>query len=201
MVKLTKIYTRTGDTGETGLGDGSRTAKQSLRVAAYGDVDEANAAIGWAIVELGRTGGSEELKRELVRVQNDLFDVGADLCVPVAAGEEPGQKLRISPRQTVRLEQQIDDMNAGLPALDSFVLPGGSPASAALHLARTVTRRAERSVAALIALEPEQVSQECIVYLNRLSDMLFVMTRVANDNGKTDVKWVPGAHRDDGDAG
>ena len=200
MVKLTKIYTRTGDAGETGLGDGSRTPKQSERVAAYGDVDEANAAVGIAIIELGRASSDDDLKAELVRVQNDLFDVGADLCVPVSDDEEEGQMLRVSAEQTKRLEHQIDDMNADLPALDSFVLPGGSPAAAALHLARTITRRAERSVSTLIALEAGRVNPECMVYLNRLSDMLFVMTRIANDHGKTDVKWVPGAHRENGTA-
>jgi cob(I)alamin adenosyltransferase len=186
MVVLNRIYTRGGDTGKTSLGDGSRVAKYSLRVEAYGTVDEANATIGLARLDI--TGTADEM---LARIQNDLFDLGADLCRP---GDDTGDgKLRVLPSQVDRLEQEIDAMNAELRPLTSFVLPGGSRAAAQLHLARTVTRRAERLVVALA--DQETVSEVAIRYLNRLSDHLFVASRYLNDKGAADVLWVPGAHR------
>jgi cob(I)alamin adenosyltransferase len=187
MVRLTRIYTRGGDAGATSLGDGSRVAKQSLRVDAYGTVDEANAAIGLA--RLQSDGAADAM---LGRIQNDLFDLGADLCTPEDSSRSAGA-LRIAAAQVARLEAEIDALNAGLRPLDSFVLPGGSPAAAHLHLARTVTRRAERLVAALAAAEP--VNPEALKYLNRLSDHLFVLSRAVNDNGARDVLWQPGANR------
>jgi len=187
MVKLTKIYTRGGDAGETSLGDGARIAKNSLRVEAYGTVDEANAIIGLA--RLHTDGIADEI---LSRVQNDLFDLGADLCRP-----EDGRKgeggLRISAGQVERLEVEIDRLNADLAPLESFVLPGGTPAAAHLHQARTVARRAERLAVALAA--EEAVNDQAIKYLNRLSDLLFVMGRHCNDGGARDVLWTPGANR------
>lgn len=205
MVKLTKIYTRSGDDGDTGLGDGRRVRKHDLRVAAYGEVDEANAAIGVVIVEIDRAGTTalNGLRDELVLIQNDLFDVGADLCVPVAPGEEEGEALRVKPSQTQRLEGAIDALNDQLPALDSFVLPGGSAVAASLHLARTVTRRAEREVAALTDREASRVNPDVVCYLNRLSDLLFVMARHANaiPGGGGDVLWVPGKNREQGAGG
>ena len=189
MVRLTRIYTRGGDKGETSLGDGSRVPKQALRVEAYGTVDEANAAIGLARLH---TGGDADADAMLGRVQNDLFDLGADLCTP-EAGRRAAGALRIVAAQVERLEAEIDAMNAGLAPLDSFVLPGGSAAAAHLHLARTVTRRAERLVCSLAAAEP--VNPEAVKYLNRLSDHLFVLGRRLNDNGARDVLWQPGATR------
>ncbi|MBE9551877.1 MAG: cob(I)yrinic acid a,c-diamide adenosyltransferase [Proteobacteria bacterium] len=187
MVKLTKIYTRGGDAGETSLGDGARIAKDSLRVEAYGTVDEANAIVGLA--RLHADGIADEI---LGRVQNDLFDLGADLCRP-----EDGRKgeggLRVSAGQVERLEGEIDRLNAGLAPLESFVLPGGTPAAAHLHQARTVTRRAERLAVALG--REEAVNDQAIKYLNRLSDLLFVMARHCNDQGARDVLWTPGANR------
>jgi cob(I)alamin adenosyltransferase len=187
MVRLTRIYTRGGDKGETSLGDGSRVPKHALRVAAYGTVDEANAAIGLARLHV--KGTDDAL---LARIQNDLFDLGADLCTPQGGRRGEGA-LRIAAIQVDRLEREIDQMNAGLRPLDSFILPGGSPAAAHLHLARTVTRRAERLVCALAAEEP--VNPEAVKYLNRLSDHLFVLGRRLNDNGACDVLWQPGATR------
>ena len=187
MVRLTRIYTRGGDKGETSLGDGSRVPKHSLRVEAFGTVDEANAAIG-----LARRHVAGEEDAMLGRIQNDLFDLGADLCTP-EGGRRGAGALRIVAAQTRRLEAEIDAMNRELPPLDSFVLPGGSDAAAALHLARTVTRRAERLVCALAAAEP--VNPEALKYLNRLSDHLFVLGRRLNRNGAGDVLWVPGANR------
>ncbi len=200
MVKLTKIYTKTGDDGTTGLGAGGRVSKASPRVAAYGTVDEANAVIGVAIVECDRAaGGGLGRVAELLRgVQNDLFDVGADLCVPITPGEGAGSRLRVTKDQTTRLEGAIDEFNAGLGVLTSFVLPGGSAASAALHVARTVVRRAERATVALHGAEPNGTNTEAIRYLNRLSDLLFVLARVANDRGAGDVLWKPGANRASG---
>lgn len=192
MVKLTKIYTRSGDDGMTGLGTGARVAKTSVRVEAYGSVDEANASIGVAIVECERGGAPGELGECLRRLQNDLFDVGADLCTPVEAGEEAGSRLRVTPEQTRALEEEIDRLNAGLGTLTSFVLPGGTPAGAALHVARTQARRAERAIVALAQAEPEATNPETVRFVNRLSDLLFVMARVANDRGASDVLWVPG---------
>ena len=187
MVRLTRIYTRGGDKGETSLGDGSRVPKQSPRVAAYGTVDEANAAIG-----LARLHVDAEADTMLARIQNDLFDLGADLCTP-EDGRRSAGALRIVAAQVARLEGEIDRMNAGLRPLDSFILPGGTAAAAYLHLARTVTRRAERLVCALAAAEP--VNPEAVKYLNRLSDHLFVLGRRVNDNGARDVLWQPGATR------
>lgn len=193
MVVLNKIYTRTGDAGTTALGTGERVAKHSLRIAAYGTVDEANAALGVARAQLG--GGHPGLDAKLMRIQNDLFDLGADLCVP-DRGEKPAyEPLRISEAQVDRLEAEIDEMNAELKPLRSFVLPGGSPASAALHVARTVTRRAERLVVELAGAPDEPVSAPALKYINRLSDFLFVASRYVNDRGKSDVLWVPGQNR------
>jgi cob(I)alamin adenosyltransferase len=186
MVRLTRIYTRGGDAGATSLGDGARVPKHALRVAAYGTVDEANAALG--IARLHADADDEMLGR----IQNDLFDLGADLCTP--AGGKRGQgALRIVAAQTKRLESEIDAMNATLAPLDSFILPGGSPAAAYLHLARTVIRRAERLVSELAAAE--EVNPEALKYLNRLSDHLFVLGRRVNDAGARDVLWKPGANR------
>jgi cob(I)alamin adenosyltransferase len=187
MVRLTRIYTRGGDKGETSLGDGSRVPKQSLRVAAYGTVDEANAAIG-----LARLHADGETDAMLARIQNELFDLGADLCTP-EEGKRAAGALRIVAAQVERLEREIDVMNAELQPLNSFVLPGGSAAAAHLHLARTVARRAERLVCALAAAE--RVNPEAVKYLNRLSDHLFVLSRRMNANGARDVLWQPGATR------
>jgi len=195
MVQLTRIYTGGGDTGETSLGDGSRVAKHDLRVAAYGTVDEANAVLGIARAEIARTDPSDALQRAdaiLSRVQNDLFDVGADLCTPEEGRKGEGA-LRITAEQAARLETEIDAINERLDALTSFILPGGTIVAAHLHHARTVARRAERLVTKLSA--DESVNPAAIVYLNRLSDLLFVMARDANNGGADDVLWVPGANR------
>jgi cob(I)alamin adenosyltransferase len=189
MVKLTRIYTRGGDKGKTSLGDGTRVPKHSLRVEAYGTVDEANAAIGLARLQVQ---GDEEAM--LARIQNDLFDLGADLCTP-EGGRRGAGALRIVAAQVKRLETEIDSMNAALQPLNSFVLPGGTPAAAYLHLARTMTRRAERLTCALA--EAEKVNSEAIKYLNRLSDHLFVLGRQVNDSGARDVLWQPGLTRDE----
>ncbi len=195
MVKLTKIYTRSGDAGQTGLGDGSRVGKTDLRVEAYGTVDEANASVGLAAAATDP--GSEE-HAVLVGLQQDLFDVGADLCTPITEGEEAGSRLRVTPGQTARLEGLIDRFNDGLGELRSFVLPGGSELAARLHVARTVARRAERIVVALLDLDEAGTNAETVKYLNRLSDLLFVLARHANDRGRSDVLWVPGANREGG---
>jgi cob(I)alamin adenosyltransferase len=187
LVKLTKIYTRTGDTGDTGLGDGSRVAKHDLRVVAYGSVDEANAAVG-----LARLHADGELDAMLSRIQNDLFDLGADLCTPEQENP-PYPPLRVTDGQVERLEREIDRMNATLATLRSFVLPGGSPAAAYLHLARTIARRAEREIALLATRQA--VNPVALKYVNRLSDHLFVCSRHANDDGACDVLWQPGANR------
>ncbi len=187
MVKLTKIYTRGGDKGQTSLGDGARVAKHDPRVAAYGTVDEANATIGLA--RLHATGALDAM---LGRAQNDLFDLGADLCRPESATADP-PPLRIPSAQVERLEAEIDEVNAQLAELTSFVLPGGSPAAAALHLARTVSRRAEREITALA--EAETLNPQAVRYINRLSDLLFVLARHANDDGAGDVLWEPGRNR------
>ncbi len=195
MVQLTRIYTGGGDTGQTSLGDGSRVAKHDLRVAAYGTVDEANAVLGVARAEIARADPSDALGRAdaiLSRVQNDLFDVGADLCTP-EDGRKGDGALRITVEQAARLEAEIDAINEDLGALTSFILPGGSMVAAQLHHARTVARRAERLVTKLS--EAETVNPDAIVYLNRLSDLLFVMARDANNGGADDVLWVPGANR------
>ncbi|HTV46738.1 MAG TPA: cob(I)yrinic acid a,c-diamide adenosyltransferase [Stellaceae bacterium] len=189
MVRLTRIYTRGGDSGATSLGDGSRVAKHSLRVDAYGTVDEANAAIGLARLHVAADAEADAM---LGRIQNDLFDLGADLCTP-ENGRRVAGALRVLAAQVTRLEHEIDVMNAHLRPLDSFILPGGSAAAAHLHLARTVTRRAERLVSELAEAEP--INPEALKYLNRLSDHLFVLGRRLNDNGAGDVLWVPGQNR------
>lgn len=189
MVKLNRIYTRTGDAGTTGLVDGSRVPKHDLRLAAMGDVDEANSAIGIAVVALGETSEAAALRV----IQNDMFDLGADLATP---GEDftPGpMALRIVESQVARLERDIDAMNEHLAPLNSFILPGGSPAAAAVHLARAIVRRAERS--ATLAAQAMSLNPQALAYINRLSDYLFVLARRVNDNGATDIKWVPGAAR------
>ena len=183
-LRIDRVITRGGDAGQTSLGDGTRVPKDALRVEAYGTVDEANATIG-----LLRLHAGGEADAMLARVQNDLFDVGSDLCVPGAAGD----RLRLTDAPSARLEAEVAAMNAGLPALDSFILPGGSPAAAHAHLARTVVRRAERLVVALA--RAEAVNPAVIRFLNRLSDHLFVLGRVLNAKGGADVKWVPGANR------
>ena len=186
MVQLTRIYTRGGDKGETSLGDGDRISKSDLRVEAYGTVDETNAVVG-----LARLHTDGETDAMLGRIQNDLLDLGADLCLP--DGQRAVGRLRMLKTQTERLEREIDAMNAELKPLESFVLPGGVPAAAMLHLARTVARRAERIMVALAAREA--INPETIVYINRLSDHLFVLARFLNDRGKRDVLWEPGATR------
>lgn len=185
MVRLTRIYTRSGDKGKTALGDGKRVAKHALRVEAYGTVDEANAVIGLARLE---TDGAADAM--LARIQNDLFDLGADLCMPESDGKPA---LRITVAHVTRLETEIDAINATLAPLNSFVLPGGTRAAAHLHHARTVIRRAERLITALAEAEP--VGAQAIAYANRLSDHLFVLARSLNDNGTADILWVPGANR------
>ncbi|WP_417316878.1 cob(I)yrinic acid a,c-diamide adenosyltransferase [Emcibacter sp.] len=192
MVKLTKIYTRGGDSGQTSLASGERIAKHDLRIEAYGTVDEANAAIG--LVRLHTADPAYRTEDDMLgRIQNDLFDAGADLALPHAESYK-WEPLRITAEQVKRLEEEIDFMNADIPPLDSFVLPGGSAASACLHQARTVTRRAERLATRLA--ETAEINPEAVKYLNRLSDHMFVMSRRLNQNGKQDVKWIPGAHRD-----
>lgn len=184
MVYLSRIYTKGGDRGDTSLGDGVRVPKDHPRVAAYGDVDELNATLGLMLLQPGI---DADLRTLIQGIQNDLFDVGADLCVP----ESPGvQGLRVKAEQGLRLEKAIDHYNEHLEPLQSFILPGGSSASSWCHLARTVCRRAERSVVTLS--HSEKVNGEVIIYLNRLSDLLFVLGRVLNDGGKADVLWVPG---------
>jgi cob(I)alamin adenosyltransferase len=205
MVVLNKIYTRTGDAGTTALGTGARVPKHALRIAAYGSVDETNAAVGVARVHLA--GVDADLDGIMARIQNDLFDLGADLCVPEGTSEAEGmapgaarqqprrERLRVSKVQVERLEAEIDRLNAELAPLRSFVLPGGSAAAAALHVARTVCRRAERIMVALASEPHEHVSAPALQYINRLSDLLFVAGRTANDRGRSDVLWVPGQNR------
>lgn len=190
MVQLTRIYTRGGDKGKTSLGDGSRVNKGALRVSSYGTVDEANGVIGLARLH---TKDDPDADAMLARIQNDLFDLGADLCTPIKENEDPAMALRVKPEQVKRLETEIDAMNAELQPLKSFILPGGSPAAAYLHLARSVVRRAEREMSVLIEQEP--VNPEALKYANRLSDHLFVIARYLNDKGTADVLWVPGANR------
>ncbi len=192
MIKLDRIYTRGGDRGETSLGDGQRRLKCNLRIDAFGTIDEANSAIGLARLS---TGGQPELDAMLARIQNDLFDLGADLCTPDAAGKLKFEPLRIVQSQVDRLEHEIDTLNEGLGPLLSFVLPGGSPAAAALHLARTIARRAERLMVALSRQPGETVNEPALRYINRLSDLLFVASRAANQNGAGDVLWKPGQTR------
>lgn len=193
MVVLNKIYTRTGDDGTTALGTGERVRKDGLRVSAYGTVDETNAVIGVARIALDDRQAA--LDEQLIRIQNDLFDVGADLCVPDRGQQLEYEPLRVSDAQVKRLEGDIDELNGELQPLKSFVLPGGTPAAAGLHQARTVCRRAERLIAELAAEPSEPVSADVLKYVNRLSDYLFVAARYANDLGTADILWVPGANR------
>lgn len=211
MVRITKVYTKFGDKGRTMLGDGATVPKHSLRVSAYGTVDEANAAVGVVVADLVRRLSEptppvppdprsrahfESIKTELLLIQHDLFDAGADLCVPVAAGEAPGAKLRVQPAQSQRLEALIDRFNEPLGALTSFILPGGDTVAAHLHLARTITRRAERLVSELLTVEPGATNAESLIYLNRLSDLLFVLARSVNRvTGAGDTLWKPGHNR------
>lgn len=191
MVVLSKIYTKTGDAGETALGNGARVAKHSLRVSAYGTVDETNATVG-----LARQHATGEIELALARISNDLFDLGADLCTPDMHLDAtlPYTPLRMQEAQVLRLEREIDAMNAKLTPLRSFILPGGSPLAAQLHLCRTVCRRAERLVVETATME--SVNTEAVKYLNRLSDWFFVAGRIANNDGKDDVLWVPGLTRE-----
>jgi cob(I)alamin adenosyltransferase len=197
MVKLNVIYTRTGDKGETGLGDGSRRPKSDARVQAMGDVDETNCAIGLALLAVRNSSDAADLAIEpmLNRIQNDLFDLGADVCLPRQAHEAPGAALRVAPSQVKALEGAIDALNERLHPLRSFVLPGGTAAAAALHQARAVCRRAERAMVALAAIEGEEVGEAALAYVNRLSDYLFVAARAANDFGRSDILWAPGANQ------
>lgn len=202
MVRLTKIYTRMGDGGATMLGDGSFVPKHHCRVEAYGTVDEANAAIAMIVsaIELDAKHSIDEktirtIHEELLRIQNDLFDVGADLCVPLDEKEDEEARLRVTTDQVVRLEQSIDRYNDRLSPLNSFILPGGTNTASHLHLARTICRRAERAISLLIQTEPEKTNSLTMVYMNRLSDLLFVLARVVNNWGGGDVLWKPGAHR------
>ena len=192
MVKLNKIYTKTGDDGTTGLVSGPRRLKHDLRVESYGTIDETNSAIGVARLH---TADIPDLDAMLMRIQNDLFDLGADLSAPETDEPLPYEPLRIIDNQVSRIEHDIDVLNAGLQPLNSFVLPAGSPASAHLHLARTIARRAERLMVALSRTEGERVSPAALKYINRLSDFLFVAARHANDRGRADVLWVPGQNR------
>jgi len=196
MVTLNRIYTRGGDTGKTSLGRGERVAKHDPRVEAYGTADEANSVIGLARCAIVRAGGGErfaEADAMLGRIQNDLFDLGADLCTPEGKSKRGEEALRMAASQVERLEREIDAMNAELAPLKSFILPGGSEASAWLHLGRTVARRAERCMTRLAEEQP--INPEAIKYINRLSDHLFVLARRLNDNGAADVLWVPGGAR------
>ena len=198
MVTLNRIYTRTGDDGTTALGSGQRLKKYNLRIESYGTVDEANAAIGMARIHLAAPAGGghlADLDTMLFRIQNDMFDLGADLCVPDRGEKLEYEALRITDAQVTRLETEIDAMNKQLSPLRSFVLPGGTAGATALHVARTVTRRAERLMVALADQPGEPVNPAAIKYANRLSDFLFVASRYANEMGKLDVLWVPGKNR------
>ena len=190
MVKLDKIYTKSGDKGTTRLSTGEPVEKWHPRVAAYGKVDEVNAALGVCALE-----ASGDMLASIRRIQNDLFDLGADLATPNRGKKLEWEPLRIVPAQVERLEAEIDTMNADIPPLDSFILPGGSKLAAQFHVARTLCRSAERNVAELAAMEDEVVSEAALAFINRLSDWLFVAGRAANNNGADDVKWVPGANR------
>ena len=193
MVVLNRIYTKTGDAGTTALGSGERVPKTSVRIAAYGTVDETNAQLGMVRIHLA--GADPDVEQMLLRIQNDLFDLGADVCVPDKGEPLPYEPLRMTDAQVKRLEDEIDHMNAMLQPLRSFILPGGTPAAAALHVARTVSRRAERVMVELAALPGEPVSAAALKYINRLSDFLFVAGRYVNEHGKADVLWVPGKNR------
>lgn len=193
MVVLNRIYTRTGDNGSTALGTGERRPKYDLRVEAYGTVDETNAALGLARIATAPL--DVKLDAMLGRIQNDLFDLGADLCTPDKGEKLAWEPLRILESQVERIEREIDELNSELEPLKSFVLPGGSQAAAALHLARTISRRAERLMVALAAQPDEKVGEPALKYINRLSDFLFVASRYANKSGAGDVLWVPGQNR------
>jgi cob(I)alamin adenosyltransferase len=198
MVSLNRIYTKTGDAGTTGLGSGERVAKTSPRIEAYGTVDETNATIGMARLHLAACDPAKayaNVDAMLFRISNDLFDLGADLCVPDRGVKLEYEPLRMVDAQVDRLEAEIDAMNAELTPLKSFVLPGGSPAAAALHVSRTVSRRAERLMVQLAAMPGEVVGAAALKYINRLSDHLFVASRYVNDKGRADVLWVPGKNR------
>jgi cob(I)alamin adenosyltransferase len=197
MVVLNRIYTRTGDDGTTALGTGERRKKYDLRIACYGTIDETNAAIGLARVAIAPDGDSDgrDLDAILARIQNDLFDLGADLCSPAKGKGPGGARLTVTEAQVTRLESEIDRLNENLAPLRSFVLPGGGPAAAHLHLARTVCRRAERLMVELADAPGEEVSAAALKYVNRLSDLLFVASRFANQMGAGDVLWVPGQNR------
>ena len=203
MVVLNRIYTRTGDAGTTGLGNGERRLKFDLRIEAYGTVDETNAAIGMARLATGGPSGDAKLEAKLeakldamlAAIQNDLFDLGADLCTPVPQTPPAQAQLRVAQTQVDRLEREIDDLNSALKPLRSFVLPGGSAAAAALHVARTVCRRTERLMVQLAQQPGESVGEPALKYINRLSDFLFVASRYANAQGAGDVLWVPGKNR------
>lgn len=191
MVVLNKIYTKTGDDGSTGLGNGERRKKFDLRVTSYGTVDETNACIGMARMH---TETGSPMDAALMRIQNDLFDLGADLATPDDGKPLEYEPLRVTDAQVTRIEKEIDELNAQLDPLRSFVLPGGSPLATNLHLARTVARRAERLIVELSG-EEENISKACALYMNRISDYLFVAARAANNLGKDDVLWVPGQNR------
>lgn len=198
MVVLNRIYTKTGDAGTTALGSGERVSKTAPRIAAYGTVDETNAVVGMARIHLAASTAQSAplaaVDAMLARIQNDLFDLGADLCVPDRGEKLPYEPLRVTAAQVARLESEIDEMNAALSPLRSFVLPAGAPAAAALHVARTVARRAERLIVELAQLDGEPVSTAVMQYINRLSDHLFVASRYVNHYGPGDVLWVPGGH-------
>lgn len=193
MVTLNRIYTKTGDKGSTALGTGTRVPKHHARIASYGTVDEANSVIGIARTRLDPA--ESDVDAMLLRIQNDMFDLGADLCTPDDGVDRGYEPLRISDTQVERLEQEIDRMNSELEPLKSFILPGGSEGAAALHLARTVARRAERHMVELSELDDETVSQPALKYINRLSDFLFVAARFVNARGKSDILWTPGENR------
>lgn len=192
MVRLNKIYTRTGDDGTTALVTGPRRLKHDLRVDAYGTIDETNSTIGIARLH---TADMAEFDAMLMRIQNDLFDLGADLAAPETGEQLPYEPLRVIEAQVTRIEFEIDQLNASLDQLKSFILPGGSPAAAHLHLARTVARRAERIMVELSRFEGEKIDEPALKYINRLSDFLFVAARHANDGGRADILWVPGKNR------
>ena len=196
MVKLNKIYTRTGDNGSTGLTDGSRVPKHSSRPQAYGSVDELNSSLGLVYFCLNKKDSSplsSEINYLIKEIQNDLFDLGADLSTPISKGKQKYPPLRIKQSQIDKLEKRIDHYNADLTALNSFILPGGSEASSLLHLSRTIARRAERDTSLLSS--EEEINMKSLTYLNRLSDLLFVLCRVLNENGLKDILWIPGLNQ------
>ena len=197
MVKLNKIYTRTGDNGTTGLTDGSRVTKHSSRPQAYGSVDELNSSLGLVYFCLNKKDSdplSSEINNLIKEIQNDLFDLGADLSTPISKGKQKYPPLRIKQSQIDKLEKRIDHYNADLTALNSFILPGGSEASSLLHLSRTIARRAERDTSLLSS--EEEINMKSLTYLNRLSDLLFVLCRVLNENGLKDILWIPGLNQE-----